>query len=289
MNVFKSEASQKALAAFYPCFRAKIPGSLEERHVSTRFGETHVLIAGPADAPPLVVVHGAMASSAHAVREIAPLLRSRRVIAPDVLGQSPMSADARLPLDNASCGAWLSEVLDGVAVAKADLLGVSWGGFIALRAAAAAPERFSRLVLLVPAGFVDSPMFPALWKVGLPMLGWRMLGREASLRAFTDALFTTPDDDWTRWIGEAVNHFKTNFSAPPLAQKADVAGWKGPVLAFGASDDLSFPGEVLLSRIRALFPDAETERLDGCKHAPPFEDAFRERLCERIERFLGQG
>ncbi len=278
MNVFKSEASREQLAAWYPRFRAKIPGELEERDIETRFGRTHVLFAGPKDAPPLLLVHGAMASSAHVLSELAPLARSRRIIAPDVLGQSAMSADVRLPLDSDSCGAWLGDVLDGVALSKADLLGVSWGGFIALRAAAAAPTRFSRLVLLVPAGIINTPPLPALWKVALPMLGWRMFG--------ASALFTTLDEDWMRWIGEAFIHFKFDFSAPPLAQSKDIAPWKGPIFAVGASDDLSFPGDLLLSRIRELFPHAETELLEGSKHAPPFEDSFRERLSERIERFL---
>jgi 2-hydroxy-6-oxonona-2,4-dienedioate hydrolase len=288
MIVFKSEQSRQALAAWYPRFRQRIPGALEERDVPTRFGATHVLLAGPAEAPPLVVVHGAFASSAHALSELAPLARTHRLIAPDVLGQSPMSADARLPLDKDSCGGWLCDVLDGVGVPRAALFGVSWGGFVALRAAAAAPQRFERLVLMVPAGFVGSPPLPALWSIGLPMLGWRLLRREASLRAFASALFTVHDEDWMRWLGDAVHHFKTNFSAPPLARPEDVAGWRGPVLVFGASDDLSFPGAALLARVRELFPGAETEWLEDCKHAPPFEDAFRERICERIGRFLGE-
>lgn len=288
MNVFRNEASHRRLAAWYPRFRARIPGPVETRDAETRHGRTHVLLAGPPDAPPLVVVHGALASSAHAVPEIAPLLDRFRIIAPDLPGQSPMSADVRLPLDGAACGGWLTDVLNAVAVPRAALLGVSWGGHVALRAAAHAPDRFTHLVLLVPAGIVATPAWPALRRVALPMLGWRLFSREASLRAFADATFTTPDEDWVRWIGDALHHYRTDFAAPPLATPADVAGFRGPVLVFGAEHDLSFPGDALLARARELFPHAETERIAGSKHAPPMDDTFRAWLSERVARFLGE-
>ena len=56
--------------------------------MATRFGDTHVLVAGPVDAPSLVVLHGAMGSSAHMLGELAPLLAKFRVYSVQVIGQS---------------------------------------------------------------------------------------------------------------------------------------------------------------------------------------------------------
>jgi hypothetical protein len=50
---------------------------------------------------------------------------------------------------------------------------------------------------------------------------------------------------------------------------------------------VSFPGAKLLARAKELLPRAETELLEGCRHSPPTDDAFRARLCGRIARFLG--
>jgi hypothetical protein len=44
----------------------------------------------------------------------APLLGSFRVYAPDIIGQSVKSADARLPLEGPACGQWLVDVLDAL-------------------------------------------------------------------------------------------------------------------------------------------------------------------------------
>jgi len=57
-------------------------------------------------------------------------LSTYRVHAVDVIGQSPMSADVRLPVDDDSYGRWLPAVVDGLGLDKAHLVGVSWGGFV---------------------------------------------------------------------------------------------------------------------------------------------------------------
>jgi len=222
MIAFRDPAAKQVLAAWYPRFLERIPGPVAQRRVPTRHGETHVLLTGPEDAPPIVVIHGAMASSAHAVSEMAALARRWRIVAPDVIGQSPMSADGRIPLDGAAPAEWLTDVLDGVGLDRAGLVGVSWGGSIAMRAAALAPERFERLALLVPAGILAVPFLPALWHVGMPMLGWRLLGREASFERVIRAIFTTTDPLWSEWIRAAHTGFRMDFKAPPLATSSEI-------------------------------------------------------------------
>ena len=47
--------------------------TLESRTIDTTWGETHVLVGGPVDGLPLVLLHGALASSAHVLAELVPL------------------------------------------------------------------------------------------------------------------------------------------------------------------------------------------------------------------------
>ena len=54
----------------------------------------------------------------------------------------------------------------------------------------------------------------------------------------------------------------------------------------GAAHDVSFPGEKLLTRAKALVPHVETELLADSKHSPPFTPGFRGWLAERVTRFL---
>lgn len=284
-TIFVDETRREIIRRWHETFRAKTP-SATPTEVSTSFGKAHALIAGPPDAPPLVVLHGALASSAHLLPELAPLLATRRIIALDVVGQSVMSEDRRVSLDGDDYGRWVAEATAALGLDRFDLLGVSWGGFVATRAAQTLGDRLGRLVLLVPAGFVSGPAWAGFREVGWPMMTYRMFPTEKRLLRVMRGLFSTIDDDWKAYFGEALRAYRFDMRIPPLAKPGDLAGVTCPVLVVGAELDVSFPGEALLARAKELLPHAETELLEGAKHSPPQTASFRERLSARIERFL---
>ena len=168
--MFVSDEKKAVIRDWYLKFLQKISVPYEEATVDTTFGKTHALIAGPPDAPPLVLLHGALASSAHVLPEIAPLLATRRVYAIDVIGQSVMSQDRRIELKDNSYGRWLVEATAALGLEEYDLYGVSWGGFVALRSTIAAPQRVKHLVLLVPAGWVGNSFWAGMRDGGWPLL-----------------------------------------------------------------------------------------------------------------------
>jgi len=286
--MFASEEKKAGIRKWRETFKAKAKVGVEERAVATSFGETRALIAGPTDAPPLVVLHGALASSAHVLPELGSLLETRRVYAIDVIGQSAWSEDRRIGLDDDSYGRWLIETCDALGLGAFDLYGISWGGFVALRAAAAFPARVQRLVLMVPAGLVSGSGWAGMREVGWPMLMYRLFPNGPRLRRVFRALFTTDDADWSAYFGEALLSYKFDMRVPPILKKEAVASFKGPVLVFGADRDTSFPGRPLLERAKVVFPKAEVELLEGSKHCPPQTDAFRSRMAHRIETFLSR-
>jgi len=286
--IFRDERAKAVMTAAYDRFftRALSGARAESKTIATRAGSTHVLVAGNADGPPLLLVHGALGSSAHVLGEVLPLLERYRVYAPDVVGQSVKSADVRIPLDGPEYGEWLVDVLDGLGLVRPHVYGVSWGGFVARKLVEVDPGRIDRLVLLVPAGVVGGPAVRGFLDVGWPMAMYRAFPSEARLRRLTRALFTDIDDAWLAYFGEAIRSYRLDMRIPPLAVPSALAGFDRPTLVIGASDDISFPGAALLTRARELFPHAETELLQGCKHVPPSDAAFRARLAERVDRFL---
>ncbi|WP_437949319.1 alpha/beta hydrolase [Sorangium sp. So ce296] len=284
--IFRSPEARARIATWFERFREKAPVPTRAREVSTRFGATHVLVAGPEHAPPLVCVHGAMASSAHLLPELGPLLTRFRVYAVDVIGQSVKSADVRVPVEGPAYAEWLTDVLDALGLPRAHLLGVSWGGFVALRMAEIAPSRINRLVLIVPGGVVSGPVWQGLTRVAIPMALYRAFPSEDRLARLVSGLFTTQDAMWGPYFGDAVRSYRLDMRIPPLATPEALAGFTRPALVFGADDDVSFPGAKLLARAKVLLPRAETELLEGCRHSPPTDDAFRARFGGRIARFL---
>lgn len=286
-SIFVNEQAKTKLLSWVERFRARIGEATESRYVDTRFGRTHVLVGGPVEGPTLVVLHGALASSAHALRELAPLLKTFRTYAVDILGQSPLSAEVRLSVANNDYGHWLAEVLDGLAIERAHVVGVSWGGFAAIRLAAVAPERILRLVLLVPAGLVRGPFFAGMFKIGIPLGLYRLSPTQQRLQAFTRNLLTTPDEDWSAYLGDAFRCFRLDIQIPALVKDGELGCCQAPTLVLGAEHDLSFPGRKILGRAPVIFPAlASAELIEGSHHCPPTTDAFRAWLSKRITHFL---
>lgn len=287
-SMFKNAEARARVASWYDRFHARIPSTTQSRVVQTRFGDTHILVGGPEDAPPIAILHGALATSAHALVELAPMLERFRVYAIDVIGQSVKSADARPRVDNDDYGHWLADVLDGLALERARIVGISWGGFASIRLAASHPERIEKLALLVPAGVVGSPMWDGWVRVGWPMTKYVLFPSEARLRAFLKNLLTTPDDEeWVGFLGDAFRAYNLNMKVPALARPDELRGFTSPTLVLAADRDASFPGEALLKRAVELFPNlASAELIADCNHCPPTTDAFRRWLGERIGRFL---
>ncbi|MFO0615853.1 MAG: alpha/beta hydrolase [Polyangiaceae bacterium] len=284
--MFVDEEKRAAMVAWCERFREKLAVPTEARELATSFGATRVLVTGPADAPPLVVLHGMMASAAHVLPELGSLTKTRRVYAVDVLGQSPCSEDRRLDLHDGSYARWALEVLDALALPKAALFGISWGGFVAYRTAIAAPDRVAQLVLLVPAGLVKNGVWAGLRDAGWAFLTYKMFPTDARRERFMGTLFTTLDPDWVAFVDDGFRAFKADIRIPPRATDAELASIQCPTLVFGAERDASFPGAKLLARVKECLPSAEVELIEGARHCPAFTDEFRGWLASRVDRFL---
>ena len=83
---------------------------------------------------------------------IADFSKDYRVYAIDVMGQ-PSKSIPDEPIRNAAdYVAWLTATLDALHLDRVSLVGMSYGGWLALNYAVAAPERVRKLVLLSPGG-----------------------------------------------------------------------------------------------------------------------------------------
>lgn len=282
-TIFKSEAAKKQLEVGYEQLRARIPGA-QGQYVPTRFGSTHVLVAGHPDGPPLIVLHGASSSSAHMMTPFISLFDRYRVIAPDMIGQTVMSADARLSYEGTACGEWLADVMDALALERAHIYGASLGGFMARKFVEYAPERVDRLVLMVPAGIITNSPFTILSELMIPMFAYRFFPTRDRLRRLLSTMMTTIDEDSVDQLGDAFRGFRHDMRMPPLATPEPLARFTRPTLVVAASDDLFFPGPELLARAKVLFPHAETELLLGSKHMPPLDSLDVQ--AARLDRFL---
>jgi 2-hydroxy-6-oxonona-2,4-dienedioate hydrolase len=285
-TVWRNEAARSRLEAWYGRFRDRISGPVETREVPTRHGPSHALLAGPPDAPPLVCLHAMRTGAAHLLSELGPLADRFRLVAPDLPGQSVRGPQVRLSLEDDAYARWLLDVLDGLNLGAVNLFGVSFGGFVARLTASVAPDRVQRLALLVPAGIANGSHWKGLTKMALPLVRYRLWRSERNLRRLLAPLFSTWDADWAGYTGEAVRDMPFDLRIPPLATDEQLRKLTMPVLVLGAAEDISFPGEAVVRRVKAVLPHADCEVIPACKHCPPTTPEFRTWLADRLTGFV---
>lgn len=119
------------------------------RQLETARGRFGLREAGPADAPPLLLVHG-WPESSYCWQGVAERLADEfRILAPDLrgLGDSERTPE-REAYAKQALGADMLAVLDALGIDACPLAGHDWGGAAVQEAALAAPERVPALVLL---------------------------------------------------------------------------------------------------------------------------------------------
>lgn len=216
----------------------------------------HYLDEGPADAAPVLCMHGEPTWS-YLYRHMIPVftVAGHRVIAPDLIGFGKSDKPAeRSDYTYQAHVDWMREAVEQLDLTGITLVCQDWGGLIGLRLWAAMPDRFARVVVAntaLPTG--DHPM-------GAAFEGWRAYSQAADpfhagrivfggtvskLDAEEVAAYAAPFPDESYMAGARefpmlVPDSPDNPASAPNRQAWEVLrGLDTPVLtAFGADDKI---------------------------------------------------
>ena len=262
-TVFKSPHGEQVVRAMYDALLARWPVAYETRTVATRYGETFVIISGEESAPPLVLLHGAGTNSAVWAGDAAAYAPFYRLYAVDLIGEAGKSAPNRPEWKGPAFAEWLEDVLDGLDVERATLLGLSQGGWAALKFAVAHPERVEKLVLLAPGGIVPDRGSFLVRAIGLSMLGkWGM--RRMTRSMFGNQVVPDGVEDVTVLV---TSHFKPRMGVLPVFTDEELRRLTMPVLLLGGTRDVIRDAEKIAGRLRAYVPQVEVTIIPGAGHA----------------------
>lgn len=286
-RIYKTPAGEALIRQWYERFQTRLPFATETRVVTTSVGPTQVLVTGPEDGPPIVLLHGALAGAAHALGEMGMFPAHHRIYAVDIPGQSVASAHVRLPVKGDAHGRWLNEVMEALNLPQALIMGVSWGGFVSLNLTRYFPQRVAGLILLNPAGLVNGNLWQGFKHISWPMMRYQMDPSETRRNAVLRGLCTSSDPLWDGYLGDALRHITTQFSLPPLLQPEHVHNFKAPVYIFASGGDRCFPGAALLAQAQKVFPNLVGTHLFGeYGHCPPFGDVFGVPWAAQLDKLI---
>ncbi|WP_293676722.1 alpha/beta hydrolase [uncultured Phenylobacterium sp.] len=288
--MFRTEESQRRYIAAYDAVLAAWPVPFDTLQLPTRLGTTHVIASGPLDAPPLVLLHSLVASATVWRSNVAALSGHFRTYAVDVIGQGGKSvaSGARIRGRRAFAG-WLTDVLDGLGVQRASIVGCSFGGFLALSQASLTPERVDRVVLISPAGtFVGLSLKFMLTMLSLPLRRRlrRLMGdqREASM---ADLRMAPRDAQWAALMGVmmAERPRLQTISAAVLGTP-ELRAIRAPTLLLIGDQERLYDPQATLALAKRRMPALETAIVPGADHiaAVAQPEAVNARILEFLVR-----
>jgi pimeloyl-ACP methyl ester carboxylesterase len=230
-----------------------------------------VTASGPKDAPPLVLLHGYVATSMMWALNVGELSQRHRVYAIDTMGQPGKSIPGDPIGTAADYVAWVTATLDALHLNRIDLLGMSFGGWLALTYAVAAPERVRKLALLSTGGLL--PISRQFMLRGLAMvLAPARVTVNSFMRwaGFSDQPGTADASSVFDLIYLGLKHFRmptdaSRIAATPLSDD-ELRALQMPMLLLMGRDEVLCDAAAAMTRARRLVPDFRGELIPHCRH-----------------------
>ena len=296
VHPFKSAAKRDRYLAHYDARAERWPVASRAVYVDTSWGETFVRISGPEDGPPLVLLPGANATSLLWEPNVSAWSEDYRVFAVDNIfdfGRSVYSRNMTTPEDFVD---WLDELLEEMGLENdVDLLGLSYGGWIAGQYALAHPERLAKLVLVAPAATVAWFSGDFIKKGIMCLIPHPHFTKNMVRWALHDAAEGTPEQrriveeaEENAWIG--LRSFKLKQMVnPTVLTDEQWRSFEMPVLFLVGENEViySITGAEAVGRINSVAPEILTELFPNCGHDISLVQV--DRFNQRVLVFLDGG
>jgi pimeloyl-ACP methyl ester carboxylesterase len=280
-DIYKSEAGRQTIERQYRRALERWPVTCEQRIVSTRQGDTFVIVSGDPSALPVVLFHGSGTNSASWMREVATWAQDHRMYAVDIIGEPGLSAPSRPPLASSAYAEWLDDVWTDLRLEKASVVGVSLGGWLGLDFAIRRPNRVASLSLICPSG-IGRQNHVSLLKVGvLRMFGTWGLLKSLEIVAGQTAVLPKPIVDALLVI---FRNFRPRIERIPRFTDADLAGLSMPVQVIVGSDDALLNAQETRERVERYVRNASITYVDNAGHLLPPQTAIVAAFLNGIQK-----
>ncbi len=159
-SLYKSPRYREDLMKIYDEKLSQWPTPHESRYVETEYGKIHVIISGPENGYPVLLINASGVAAWSWIFNTGALNRHYRTYAVDNIGEAgknEMNRPGHLPRTGEEIARFYSEITEKLGFSRSHVIGASIGGFISTNYALYAPERVNRLVLLGSMGYGFTP------------------------------------------------------------------------------------------------------------------------------------
>jgi pimeloyl-ACP methyl ester carboxylesterase len=158
-TIYKSPQVKARFMEIYDAKMEEWPVPYESVYLDTSYGQVHVIVSGPEDAPPMLLLHASGVAGWSWTYNVEELSQHYRTYAIDLIGDAGRSEydnlDNRME-DGQDQAELYTEITDQLGVDKAYVVGASEGGFVGSNYALYAPGRVEKLALLGPMGYAGA-------------------------------------------------------------------------------------------------------------------------------------
>ncbi len=261
-QIFKSEQAKQRIMREYRRLLESWPVEKEELVIETSYGKTFVMVQGDRNNPPLILLHGSSMNSAMWLGDIEAYSRSHCVYTVDLPGEPGLSEAVRYSLTGPVTQEWLHELIQALGSKKVSLLGVSLGGWMALRYATIYPESVSKLSLICPSGIYPQKVSFILRVIPLMFMG------DFGFRRINQLIYHKESINeqvlaYSRLISES---FNPRMETIPVFTDEELQRLSMPVLYIGGDKDVMLHSSQSGARLRALLPHVKTIILKDTGH-----------------------
>ena len=290
---FRSEKAQEKYLALYDERAKNWPVASETRLVETSFGTTFVRVSGPAEGPPLVLLHGAGGNSLQWMPNIEALSQTYTVYAIDNIydhGRSIYTSPMESPEDFVL---WLDEVFTKLELGNdIRLVGLSYGGWLTSQYALHFPERLKKIVLLAPAGTVLPLNSEWIGRAILCFLPHQYFTKSFMFWLLEDAV---NQDETSRnmldeWVDEAyiaTRTFKpTSLVNPHVLSNTELMHLRMPTLFLVGENEKIYSAQEAVERLNTVAPNIETAIIPNAGHDLTLvqADVVNDRILDFLEK-----
>lgn len=289
---FRSPQAQREYQAFYMERSKAWPVESETNLLETSSGQTFVRISGQSTSPPLVLLPGSQATSLTWIPNIAALSSRYQTYALDSIYDFGLSVRRRKIKNREDILTWLDEVLTAlIPTGTINLMGLSYGGWVASQYALGHSERLHKLVLLAPAMTVLPVSFSLIFRALLTRIPFGEFHRKFYYWLLHDAVQS--GEPGQTFVDEALAEWKIAercFCSMPIIPATILTdkAWQSfqiPVLFMIGENEKMYPTEKAVSRLNRTASQIETEIIPQAGHDLTFAQAGM--VNDRILDFLG--